>query len=272
MNFSSEEREWFKLRDLLVEGGHVEEFLKLASECKHPDCQWLLPILKQDNPEKRVLSVEGQTPRAIFYHALLSRHFYHEKLRKIAEEDVRYSAVYCHYNYNLSFGFALRAAHIDPLAAVSLAECYYYGIKGCENKNCNAAFRILKPLLSWYPRAMKVYATLAFDNGLERYQLYTKCAKHGGAYLLNMNVEPLLKDARSCFEIGRLRCKYSANLLMNNERKSHCSALYWKAVKSARSSINCWSIIARRLGVVKDIRVLISKLVWKDAWFFGTAE
>ncbi len=37
-----------------------------------------------------------------------------------------------------------------------------------------------------------------------------------------------------------------------------------KASKRALLAIRCWSIIGRRLGVVKDLRVLIAKMVWAE--------
>jgi hypothetical protein len=37
----------------------------------------------------------------------------------------------------------------------------------------------------------------------------------------------------------------------------------------ARRAIACWSMAARRLRVVKDIRVMIAKMAWELAWMWG---
>jgi hypothetical protein len=34
----------------------------------------------------------------------------------------------------------------------------------------------------------------------------------------------------------------------------------------ARDAIRCWSVVGCRHGVVKDIRVMIAKMAWEDAW------
>jgi hypothetical protein len=37
----------------------------------------------------------------------------------------------------------------------------------------------------------------------------------------------------------------------------------------ARRAIDCWSMAARRRGVVKDMRVTIAKMAWAEAWQWG---
>jgi len=43
-----------------------------------------------------------------------------------------------------------------------------------------------------------------------------------------------------------------------------------KLAKRARRAILCWSMIARRLRIIKDIRVMIAKMVWnkKEEWMY----
>jgi hypothetical protein len=36
-----------------------------------------------------------------------------------------------------------------------------------------------------------------------------------------------------------------------------------------REALLCWGIIARRGGMAKDIRVMISKMVWEEVWLWG---
>jgi hypothetical protein len=40
----------------------------------------------------------------------------------------------------------------------------------------------------------------------------------------------------------------------------------------ARRAIDCWSMAARRGGVVKDMRVMIAKLLWAEVWRWGEKE
>jgi hypothetical protein len=40
----------------------------------------------------------------------------------------------------------------------------------------------------------------------------------------------------------------------------------------AKAAIACWSMAARRLGVVKDMRVMIGKMAWEEAWMWSETE
>jgi hypothetical protein len=40
----------------------------------------------------------------------------------------------------------------------------------------------------------------------------------------------------------------------------------------ARRAIDCWSMAGRRCGVVKDMRLMISKMAWEEAWQWGEKD
>jgi hypothetical protein len=37
----------------------------------------------------------------------------------------------------------------------------------------------------------------------------------------------------------------------------------------ARQAIACWSVVGLRVGVVKDVRVMIAKMAWEEVWKWG---
>jgi hypothetical protein len=43
-------------------------------------------------------------------------------------------------------------------------------------------------------------------------------------------------------------------------------SFYAAQIETVREAINCWSVIGIRLCVVKDIRIVIGKMVWKMRW------
>jgi hypothetical protein len=45
-----------------------------------------------------------------------------------------------------------------------------------------------------------------------------------------------------------------------------CIELYDSSFSSAKAVIDCWLAVSRRHGVVKDIRLMIARLVWKEPW------
>jgi hypothetical protein len=49
-------------------------------------------------------------------------------------------------------------------------------------------------------------------------------------------------------------------------------ALHEAMLGRARQAVDCWSVASRRLGLVKDLRVMIAKMVWEDAWCWSGKE
>jgi hypothetical protein len=45
--------------------------------------------------------------------------------------------------------------------------------------------------------------------------------------------------------------------------------LHEAMLRRARRAIACWSMAGRRCGVVKDMRVMIAKMVWEEPWRWG---
>jgi hypothetical protein len=46
-------------------------------------------------------------------------------------------------------------------------------------------------------------------------------------------------------------------------------ALHEAMLERARQATYCWSIVGRRCGVVKDVRLKLAKMVWEQPWEFG---
>ncbi len=44
---------------------------------------------------------------------------------------------------------------------------------------------------------------------------------------------------------------------------------YRNLLERARLGIDAWSLVARRLGMAKDMRVAIAKLLWEENWKWG---
>jgi hypothetical protein len=40
----------------------------------------------------------------------------------------------------------------------------------------------------------------------------------------------------------------------------------------ARAAVHCWGVAARRLGMARDMRVLIAKTVWAEPWHWSARE
>jgi hypothetical protein len=81
------------------------------------------------------------------------------------------------------------------------------------------------------------------------------------------------RDLRSSFQVGKL-LSCDGRLDLKNRRVFgiacnrmdlvvHCTETYRQGLRvAARRAVVAWSICGLRLGVVKDVRVLIGKLIW----------
>ncbi len=63
--------------------------------------------------------------------------------------------------------------------------------------------------------------------------------------------------------IGKFAYEMGDDLYID-PKYEQCIDYYFNVSKKTRDAIDAWSIIAKRLGVVKDIRILIGKLLWKE--------
>jgi hypothetical protein len=64
-------------------------------------------------------------------------------------------------------------------------------------------------------------------------------------------------------------CQPGAEQLLKLRRVAE---LHAAMLSRAREAIDCWSVVARRLGVAKDMRVLIAKMAWEEAWHWNGKE
>jgi hypothetical protein len=48
--------------------------------------------------------------------------------------------------------------------------------------------------------------------------------------------------------------------------------LHAAMLSRAKRAVDCWSMAARRCRVVKDMRVVIAKMLWAEAWRWGDSE
>jgi hypothetical protein len=122
----------------------------------------------------------------------------------------------------------------------------------------------------------------------ERYRWWGRAAARGwrGTTIIN-SVSRLLvyfkqgQLGRVLFEIAPA-CK--AHLDVLNQRAFGCyvSEELWEGLlfvitlfearcKLAKRAIDCWSIVGLRLGVAKDIRVMIAQIAWEHRWMWGEA-
>jgi hypothetical protein len=82
-----------------------------------------------------------------------------------------------------------------------------------------------------------------------------------GKLVNNIHLEFLSNE--HYYWIGKFAYEMGDDLYID-PKYEQCIDYYFNVLKKTREAIDAWSIIAKRLGVVKDIRILIGKLLWKE--------
>jgi TPR repeat protein len=170
-----------------------------------------------------------------------------------------------------------------------LAHCRYYG-QGCEVDKAKG--------LELYQRAAELgraqydYAMMRYDKrDWEFYYWMGRCLSAGRMPSIGPFLDCALGLVRS-FEKGSSgRILHTVGLLLRVHFDSDKSRvfnfdlddsetqellriveLHGEMLGCARAAIACWSMAGRRCGVAKDIRVMIAKMAWEEAWRWDRAK
>jgi hypothetical protein len=134
------------------------------------------------------------------------------------------------------------------------------------------------------------FGQLAFGRlDWQRYQWWGRAAQHGWAVSdicdaavkflqsfeagnlsrILFEVAPIVKDHLHAPKEQTLRLAVDA---VKVEKLRQVVTLFDTRRELARQTIDCWSAVGRRLGVVKDIRVKVAQMVWEQWWVWGEAK
>jgi hypothetical protein len=177
------------------------------------------------------------------------------------------------------------AAQGERLGLFQLGRCLEKGI-GCAVDKVRA-FALLKEAAELdCPRAQHRYGKAAFGKyDWQRYKWWGLASeKHFEAeqyYTAVANLLPAFEHG-----LGRILCTVAPVIRRHLDIAN--STLFGRAIDSdplekwmrmirrydtvlgrAKRAIDCWSMAARRCRVAKDIRVMIAKMVWEQAWQWG---
>jgi TPR repeat protein len=162
-----------------------------------------------------------------------------------------------------------------------LGTLYRHGI-GCENDTVRA--------IELYKRAAELevtpseywYGTLAFgEHDWQRYDFWGRSVLRGTD---RRNVCEAVLDLLPLFERGELgRVLHTVTRLARHvvaaqpvwvsvsdmNKYQRVVELHEAMLGRARRAIDCWSMASGRIGVVKDMRVMIAKMAWEEPWRWG---
>jgi hypothetical protein len=293
---------WDALDKLLVNSrsDHVEDFVRSARDCQHPDAQWVASLFPAETavtlPRMRVVMLEqGGDARALYFvwaTPPLGRGLLHEPLVRAAE--MGYAPAQASLSARAAspqeaFWWTERAASQgNRLGIYQLGKCFVEG-RGCAVDLPRAIELYRRAAELELPEAMHEYGEVAFgERDWERYLWWGRALERGRIFSFlrfSQSVVGLLPSFEKG-ELGRVlhtvapviakrlgavgTHEYGFRLV-----ESECARilqLHGAMLDRARRAIDCWSIVARRRGVVKDMRVMIAKMAWKEVWRWGEIE
>ena len=289
----SELLKWLFVRDTFVGENEVDQniraALKLARDCKHPDAIWLVSIFEGKDVStkeeaRKVFLLHETDARALCFAWWMSYEL--ALLRRAAAMGNAFAcATLCgeirHESMANSFRLAqLAAAQNERDGFLRLGVSLRSGY-GCEKNlhsakenyliaaelgSFNAAINYADILdefdpVRWFWRGRGAMGSLCFSflftfsKQVDQFFCGSGSAQAvffiGRALKGNIDIEKrLMFGTRHCFDgvIG------PANQAVS---------FYDSQIKCARLAVDTWTLVGIRLGMVKDMRVLIGKLIWE---------
>jgi hypothetical protein len=298
----AEQIKWDDALDALTSsdwnGGGTERGVELARECQHPDARWLAALFPPGEAvtQERVREVmleQGDDPRALHLASRLGLHDDSEAMTRRAAE-MGYAPAQ----------FSVAWFESDPVATVIWLE------KAAAKNDRNAMVhlgRILNFRDSSKARGIELlrraaemnlreaqweYGKLAFGSTeWERYHWWSQAVEGGFEEELLRDVASLLPsfERGECGRIlhtvapvvaQQLRLWKEGGVFVCVFQEGRATVAKFERVLDlhgamlgrARRAVDCWSVAARRHGLVKDVRVMIAKMAWEEAWRWGEKE
>jgi hypothetical protein len=293
----SEQIQWWDILDVLdgtPADEHVEQGVQMARECQHPDAQWLAALFPAGVAvtEQRMAEVmlqQGDDARALFFAWRMGTAETVELLLRSAELGfARAQARMSHRaedDDDEAVGWAQKSAAQGDRFGLFQLGCHYELGKACAEDRAKAIQLFRESAELQEAEAEHRYASVAFgEEDWEHYYWLGRAALHG--YGADTFLSFTLVRVYPLFERGELgrALHVVACLLRDNFEAAKRAAfgddvmaedvlpmlrvltLHDAMLDRARAAVRCWSAVGARLGVMKDVRVMIGKMAFEEAW------
>jgi hypothetical protein len=282
----SEQIKWWNAQDAFVSSwsdAGLEKAMELVRCCNHQDAQWLAALFPRGvavtrDVVRKVMAAQGDDPRALYFS------------RQVCGEPVELMERSAERGYApAQFYQSLRARSEESMmmwAQKSASQGCRRGIFrlgvllcrgwGCAKDEPRGLALIHQAAELDFPEAQCEYGKLAFGElDWERFYWWSRAALRGcvaqSLYSDIIRLIPFLAAGvfpRVLHAAAPAVRKFVAEAPDCSERQAYVGlvALHDAMLRRARVAIHCWSIVGARLVVAKDVRVMIAKMAWDDAW------
>jgi TPR repeat protein len=286
---------WWDICDRLAASeGRVEimsDAIDAARECQHPDAQWLASLYPDGVGEdsEEVLSAlteyaeEKNDPCALYLAGGMS--FDPALVDRAAELGFApaqaYMAGWCTQHTSKFLWAQKAAAQSHPAGMFELGELLFKG-RGCAEDKVTALAIWRESAELGHPTAQYIWGALGVgEDELQRVMWWGRSAARGNsdaakdlvAAASKQLFEVEVRSPRVVFELGaafkghfgggRVFGMSSWSAADDFALAQQCVELHDEVLVQARDAIACWLMLARRLGVSKDMRLLITRILWE---------
>jgi hypothetical protein len=289
----STQLEWYKIRDTFFGLNRVPRNIplavELASSCDHPDARWLTEACAGKNGKtkaagKRIFSALGQNDaRALCFSWLCSPIVQRDvtSLRRSAELGFAFAQALLaeESEGDERFKFAQLAASQGERDGIFLLGMCFWG-DGCEINLDKAKENFLRASELGHVSAMVGLGILLDESDTRRWRWWGQAAALADSTSFTRGFAKQVKlfnsgsgSAAVMFEIGQAlhgHVNEEARTIFNSGigfdswigPAKQAIAFYKAQIKATKDAMHAWTQVGIHLGVVKDVRKLIAKLIW----------
>ncbi len=291
---------WLDVRDILLGDNYkdqdITKALALARDCKHPDAEWLTSIFEgkdvstKDEARQVFLSLENDA-RALCFAWLLTeeeeRDEYVSLLHRAAATEHAFACSTL-FVWSVQVESKEKCFRLARLAAAQrerdgyslLGRCFRHGF-GCEEDEKLAKDNFLIAAELGDAFAANAYLDLLDEDDLARWVFLGRGALLGRPFSFFFAFLDPIRDfffgsgnASVVFLIGRALQgnidKETRKIFSSHDKfdslvgpANQAVSFYESQIKCARLAVDTWALVASRLHLIKDIRVLVGKMVWE---------
>jgi hypothetical protein len=299
------EKQWFGIRDIFfgrIVKQDITRTLGLAAACEHKEAQWLTRVFAGKTVSTReeardvFLALGENDARGLCFAALLDdsddEKARFAALRRSAELGCALAQAIAKGTSEEKFRFAtLAAAQRERDGFFQLGRCFNHSL-GCEKNEDKARENYLIAAELGHVFAMTQVGICFDESDPRRWLWWGRAAKLGTPnWFLNYFSTPVQQfesgtgNAAVVFQIGRAlneNVDVEKRTIFGKKGKfdvligpaNSAISFYKSQLSACCRAVNAWSHVGIRWNVVKDIRVLIGKMIWetRDLALFDVRE
>jgi TPR repeat protein len=268
----------------------VEALLK-AGEIAHPDAQWLaalFPAPARVSPWGRadVMRQQVDDPRALHLLWAWTGGSASELLTRAAVMGYAPAQAQLSMDGEDSFPWARRSAAKGFRGGLYALGFCYDTARGCARDMAKAAELYGQAAALGMPQAVFRYGETFGEHDYRRYECWArskKCAFFLRDYVIELL--PLFEEGRlgrvlhTAASVFNAHLDFGAHRLYEEQLTEQQEAnlrrvlqLHAAMLERAREALLCWGLVGTRLGVVTDVRVVITRMAWHEPWRWGEKD